>query len=107
MSPIFLWACFAAGIVLFVLLFVQRMNDYEDLSDQIEGLRYHTKRHHEFQELSARSIDSLKEQVDHLAKVQMLILKDLGKEHRVEPARNVLVSIGDLSDLKKSKGRSA
>lgn len=49
----------------------------------------------------------LKNQVDHLATVQMLILKDLGKEHRVEPARNVLVSIGNLSDLKKPKGRSA
>lgn len=49
----------------------------------------------------------LKEQVAHLAKVQMLILKDMGKEHQIQPAKDVLVTIGNLSDLNKSKGRSA
>ena len=104
MSPIFLWACFLAGASLFAMLFVQRMNDYEELSSDHEELRQHT---HEVLEAFARKLDALQEQVGHLAKVQMLLLKDLGKEHRVEPARDVLVSIGDLSDLKKSKGRSA
>lgn len=45
--------------------------------------------------------------VGQLAKVQMLVLKEMGKEHRVEPAKDVLVTVGDLPDLKKSKGRSA
>lgn len=35
----------------------------------------------------------LREQVSHLAKVQLLILKELGKEHHVEPRRDVLVSV--------------
>jgi len=50
-----------------------------------------------------RRLHLLEEQTNHLAKVQMLILKEMGKEHRIEPAKDILVSIGNLSELKKSK----
>lgn len=82
-----------------------RWLDYDDYEDV--GQHFEREREKIEMRLFKAEFKLLRGQVDHLAKVQMLILKDLGKEHRVEPAREVLVSIGNLSDLKKPKGRSA
>lgn len=46
------------------------------------------------------------EQVNHLATVQLLILQHLNLEHQVQPEQDRLISIGNLSVLKKSKERS-
>lgn len=43
----------------------------------------------------------LREQVDHLARVQLLILKELKKEHQVQPQKDVLVTIEPLSKMKE------
>ena len=47
--------------------------------------------------------NAVKEQVDHLAKVQMLILQHLNVEHQIQPTKDVLVKV----DNKQNKERSA
>lgn len=49
-------------------------------------------------------LDELEEQVNDLAKVQILILKELKKEHQIQPEKDVLVTIEPLPN---SRGRSA
>jgi hypothetical protein len=54
-----------------------------------------------------QKVEDLEDQVNHLSRVQLLTLDHLGVEHHIQPQREMLVTIGNLSDLKKSKGRSA
>lgn len=51
-------------------------------------------------------LSRIEEQADHLARVQLLILKELKKEHQVQPQRDVLVTIEPLPEFKnKERGR--
>lgn len=52
----------------------------------------------------ADAFDQITKQVDQLARVQLLILKELKKEHQIQPQKDVLVTI---EQLPKNKERSA
>lgn len=85
----------------------KELSEYERLNSRITDVEQlsHANKHASIE--IAGAFDKIEERVDHLATVQMLILKELKKEHHIEPAKDILVTISDLPELKKSKERSA
>lgn len=74
--------------------------------EQLKWLNQYHQNTREIQNAFAHKLDALQEQADHLARVQLLILKELKKEHQVQPQKDVLVTIEPLPEFKnKERGR--
>lgn len=100
-----LFICILVGILLGLIFFLWDPNRSKTQADPIKGMAALIK---ETEEIKKQfEFDCLKEQVDHLATVQMLMLKDMKKEHQIQPAKDVLVTISDLPELKNKRERSA
>jgi hypothetical protein len=114
MSPIFLWACVIAAILICALMVAKAISVVEKSLEAEEHNHSHlletdkavqtTRERVDVHETALRMFQA---QADHTATVQMLILNHLNLEHQVQPQQDRLVTISDLPDLKKSKERSA
>ena len=92
MNPIFIWACIVA-IIIIAGLVITSLNKREDGGKDNAYLRVR--------------IHTLQRDVDHLATVQSLVLKQLNVEHQILPERDMLVPLDSFSGSKKSKEGSA
>jgi len=119
----FVIVCFFATTLLSLLLASIFKNQRDEALEVNEESQYEEEAHTVGQHLDRLENESkdikreiqnlgncilvLQSKTNHLATVQTLILKDMDKEHQIQPAKDVLVTIGNLSDLKKPKERSA